>query len=776
MGKIKKILENELVGGTQQTDIYPVTSTKAVYDEQNRRLSEFVFDKNNVTQVTGISGDKVMSQRVVSEKLSSKITMALGKNLIYADEELTEGYINQSGIISPNADYGVTDYIPVDSSTDYFFSDENNNYPGQSNNVYWALYSKDYELLKTGRTTLISTTSETRYIRCTLYNNSHKAMLEKGSTRGEYEAGNPIHKYLQPLVDELHSDMSIIGNEVLPYMSKSYTGEHGAYTNIYFSNYPLKAGGKIINRGIAISVYEVKTNIVKTIKSGSTYTLPVDMKGTLMTSNVSGSVDFDFIYYAVASDLDDYVTKEEFNSISSNLSDIITDTKAEIGVYTEEKELHLKAGAYGDINRINIPTGSTINNSGGYIGELLLCPEENFTINNYTRISTSKLPYVTTFDIKSIRSVSAIDNTITYTIPATGVKKDIETLSTKVDNLSISAKPIGSTYRGDITAGQTIILEKNSVKGDESFAFSGNIETFEKILIGRGIPSEKSYSSSWFEIDNANIVYKEYYTETNHRENSYPHGLTITNNIQILLNVGYDGKATVTLLSNGQMFKKEVTWNGYNGKIFVQSVNAITNASFSWTCKKLNSDIWLFGDSYFSITSTSRWTSYLLSNGYKNLLINGYPGEDSVSALSDLQVLLSHRTPKYIVWCLGMNDADSSTAVNSRWLSSFNTLKELCSKNGIILIATTIPTVKGGYVEDTQNYNKREHKFKNEIVKSSGLRYIDFYSAVVKNGETGEWYSDMLYSDGVHPSVTGASALFMRAISDCPELLAADNY
>ena len=30
MGKIKKILENELVGGTQSTDVYPVTSTKAI--------------------------------------------------------------------------------------------------------------------------------------------------------------------------------------------------------------------------------------------------------------------------------------------------------------------------------------------------------------------------------------------------------------------------------------------------------------------------------------------------------------------------------------------------------------------------------------------------------------------------------------------------------------------------------------------------------------------------------------------------------------------------
>lgn len=42
MGKIKKILENELIGGTQTTDVYPVTSTKAVYDENNERLDNIL--------------------------------------------------------------------------------------------------------------------------------------------------------------------------------------------------------------------------------------------------------------------------------------------------------------------------------------------------------------------------------------------------------------------------------------------------------------------------------------------------------------------------------------------------------------------------------------------------------------------------------------------------------------------------------------------------------------------------------------------------------------
>ena len=47
MGKIKKILENELTGGNQSTEIYPVTSTKAVYDENNERLDNIINRKSN---------------------------------------------------------------------------------------------------------------------------------------------------------------------------------------------------------------------------------------------------------------------------------------------------------------------------------------------------------------------------------------------------------------------------------------------------------------------------------------------------------------------------------------------------------------------------------------------------------------------------------------------------------------------------------------------------------------------------------------------------------
>lgn len=79
MGKIKKILENELVGGTQSTDVYPITSTKAIYDENNERLDNVLekkFDKVSVVQESGEAEDKVMSQKAVIEAIAVEKTRA----------------------------------------------------------------------------------------------------------------------------------------------------------------------------------------------------------------------------------------------------------------------------------------------------------------------------------------------------------------------------------------------------------------------------------------------------------------------------------------------------------------------------------------------------------------------------------------------------------------------------------------------------------------------------------------------------------------------------
>ena len=100
MGKIKKILETELVGGTQSTDVYPVTSTKAVYDENNVRLDTIL--KPATKEATGLmsSEDKNKIDNYVGTRLNVP-------NITYVNPELQEEYtsIGYGGIKYTNGDY-----------------------------------------------------------------------------------------------------------------------------------------------------------------------------------------------------------------------------------------------------------------------------------------------------------------------------------------------------------------------------------------------------------------------------------------------------------------------------------------------------------------------------------------------------------------------------------------------------------------------------------------------------------------------------------------------
>ena len=70
MGKIKKILENELVGGTQTTDVYPVTSIKAVYDEDNERLDNIINRRGIVNISTNYNSDHIAEVLTLSQAIA----------------------------------------------------------------------------------------------------------------------------------------------------------------------------------------------------------------------------------------------------------------------------------------------------------------------------------------------------------------------------------------------------------------------------------------------------------------------------------------------------------------------------------------------------------------------------------------------------------------------------------------------------------------------------------------------------------------------------------
>lgn len=70
MGKIKKILENELIGGTAATDVYPVTSIKAVYDENNERLDDIIKRKSIVNISTNYNEDHTVEVLTLAQAIA----------------------------------------------------------------------------------------------------------------------------------------------------------------------------------------------------------------------------------------------------------------------------------------------------------------------------------------------------------------------------------------------------------------------------------------------------------------------------------------------------------------------------------------------------------------------------------------------------------------------------------------------------------------------------------------------------------------------------------
>lgn len=83
MGKIKKILENELVGGTQGTDVYPVTSTKAVYDENNVRLDTIL--KPATKEAAGLMSPE--DKKNIDDKLSKSEGGEVNKHIVVTNKD-----------------------------------------------------------------------------------------------------------------------------------------------------------------------------------------------------------------------------------------------------------------------------------------------------------------------------------------------------------------------------------------------------------------------------------------------------------------------------------------------------------------------------------------------------------------------------------------------------------------------------------------------------------------------------------------------------------------
>lgn len=451
----------------------------------------------------------------------------------------------------------------------------------------------------------------------------------------------------------------------------------------------------------------------------------------------------------------------DLNNVLQNNTKKINNLNEIIIGNNDTKNIQLVASAYSNIDNINIPSGYTILSVDGYSGDIIFCPTSTFDLSNADNVrigntSSAQPPlvgYTFTADYHSCRPTSEINTELVIKISKKGLIEKVDSIQIPIPYEITPAK----VYASILNANTAINIEKNSIKNAKSISFSAKFTTFSSIKIAHGNVDE--YASSHIIIDSTKVYVYRCYTDKQLVQ-TLTHGLTIKNNIGVVISCDIMGTASLIVTSNGNIFSKDITWLGSNGNIAATGIDMeLSDVVFGFNCYRYNSNIWLFGDSYINLTDESRWSSYLIKNGYNDILFNAFPGQNSESALIDFNNCISHGKPKIVIWCLGMNDVDQSSSVNSSWLRVYNIVKEKCENLGITLILSTIPNVPS-----------RNNSYKNSIIRSSGLRYIDFYNAVGST-ESGSWYDGMLSTDGVHPTEKGAVALFSRAVADVPELM-----
>ena len=313
----------------------------------------------------------------------------------------------------------------------------------------------------------------------------------------------------------------------------------------------------------------------------------------------------------------------------------------------------------------------------------------------------------------------------------------------------------------EMSAGNIITASEIHAKKNTRIIFEGMITNLQLVEIGKG---RNLYTGASVEITPTDYtVYK--YTPTKTQVVTGTHGLTLDTFLKVIIITKILSADIIIMTKGGSYTIENVEWDGSNGSAFAvlnyqYSSQSMTNVKLKFVNDDYSKDIYVFGDSYVTLGTDQRWPYYVLDNGFDPFYLDGYGGRNSASAITSFRNAVSVGKPKHLLWAMGMNDADTESAVNASWKTCVDEVIAYCADNGIDLVLATIPCTP-----------TQRNEFKNQYVKSTGLRYIDFAKAV--NGEAygDTWYPNYLASDNVHPLALGAEALAYQAFMDMPELM-----
>lgn len=384
-------------------------------------------------------------------------------------------------------------------------------------------------------------------------------------------------------------------------------------------------------------------------------------------------------------------------------------------------------------------------------------------------VSTYTVPHTVTSIVLTLPAIS------TAVIHTSKAKKEhlaehVKAIEDKIDGVHFdNSKTVFSATSATLINGQTLTACSNiDNKKNDTIIFYTNVTAanFESVTIGHGY--NMAYGAS-VTVDATKVsitagTIADYY-HTNH-------GLTIDKFLMVKIHHTDAARADIQVETASGQFgvtANYVSWGGCKGNVFALSTNSsLSNVILSSTFADFEQDIFLFGDSYVGLGDSTRYTTVLVNNGYTDLMIDGYGGRNSAEAMLSFRQILAVAKPKYLIWALGMNDPDTSSAINTSYKGCLDEVIETCETYGVTPILATIP-----------NTPTRLHTHKNayikELASQHDYRFIDFAKAVGAEEASSTWWDGMLEAsetpaNRVHPTELGAQALYARFLIDVPEI------
>lgn len=381
------------------------------------------------------------------------------------------------------------------------------------------------------------------------------------------------------------------------------------------------------------------------------------------------------------------------------------------------------------------------------------------TVTSYTVPSGVDNVYVSC-EIRYVDSnVFYVERTETVVTPKglNALNADVSSIRGQIEGITSRGKNWVEFKIDSVTAKTDYIVQKRvDNKKNCIYTVFGKFSEFTGLVIGHGYSTN---NATWMAIDGANItIYGTGGTEYQ----QFSHGLTITDFIDVIIKVSDTSlaRANVTIrTATGEYTKSDVIFFGCSGNVWFNPRQIMTEVKFTYILLDMLKDVYVFGDSYMSLADANRWPKYTIDAGYNGALLSGYGGVTSQGELTSFNNIMGIKKPKTCAWFLGMNDPDPSDGINSSWKSAIESVISYCETNGIELVLSTIP-----------NTPTMNNMYKNEYVRASGYRYVDFAKAVNAESANAPWYTGMLSSDNVHPTADGAKALASRVILDFPEI------